>query len=282
MAKSPDAFRTISEVSAVLETPPHVLRFWETKFPQIRPVKRAGGRRYYRPGDVALLGGIKVLLHEQGMTIRGVQKLLKERGAKQIAALSPLPWEEEETAGDDAVALTEVDETRTDSAGQAVIVGPWPGIAGQSSDLEPDGGDERPAPTLLDEFLSGTLSRLARQAPTGGAGRAEPPAGRPAARADRDSRPASDGPAADGPASGDPAPDRVIPVIPESAALAAAEADRPAPTLADLRAALAAADRDRLRAAAPRLRPLVARLAALAARGTEAVEAPLRPPPQSL
>lgn len=280
MAKSPDAFRTISEVSAVLETPPHVLRFWETKFPQIRPVKRAGGRRYYRPGDVALLGGIKVLLHEQGMTIRGVQKLLKERGAKQIAALSPLPWEDvEETAGDDAVELTEVDETRTDSAGQAVIVGPWPGIAGQSDDLEPDEGDERPAPTLLDEFLSGTLSRLARQAPTGGAGRADPPADRPAARADRDSPPAADEPASGDPASGDPARDRVIS---ESAALAAAEADRTAPTLADLCAALAAADRDRLRAAAPRLRPLLARLADLAARRTEAVEAPLRPPPQSL
>lgn len=87
MDKSPEAFRTISEVSEVLETPAHVLRFWETRFPQIRPVKRAGGRRYYRPSDVALLQGIKRLLHEDGMTIRGVQKLLREHGIRHVTGL---------------------------------------------------------------------------------------------------------------------------------------------------------------------------------------------------
>ena len=81
MDKSPDAFRTISEVADVLDTPAHVLRFWETRFPQIKPVKRAGGRRYYRPSDVALLTGIKRLLHDDGLTIRGVQKILREQGA---------------------------------------------------------------------------------------------------------------------------------------------------------------------------------------------------------
>jgi DNA-binding transcriptional MerR regulator len=91
MAKSPDAFRTISEVSDWLDTPAHVLRFWESKFTQIKPVKRAGGRRYYRPEDMALLGGIKTLLHEQGMTIKGVQKLLREQGARQVASLGPQP-----------------------------------------------------------------------------------------------------------------------------------------------------------------------------------------------
>jgi DNA-binding transcriptional MerR regulator len=91
MAKSPDAFRTISEVSEWLNTPAHVLRFWESKFSQIRPVKRAGGRRYYRPEDMALLGGIKALLHEQGMTIKGVQKLLREQGIRHVAALGPQP-----------------------------------------------------------------------------------------------------------------------------------------------------------------------------------------------
>lgn len=85
MSKSPDAFRTISEVAEYLQTPAHVLRFWETKFPQIRPVKRAGGRRYYRPGDVALLISIKRLLHDDGFTIRGVQKMLREQGIRQIA-----------------------------------------------------------------------------------------------------------------------------------------------------------------------------------------------------
>jgi DNA-binding transcriptional MerR regulator len=86
--KSPDAFRTISEVADHLDTPAHVLRFWESRFPQIRPVKRAGGRRYYRPSDVALLGGIKRLLHEDGMTIRGVQKVLREHGVRHVQALS--------------------------------------------------------------------------------------------------------------------------------------------------------------------------------------------------
>lgn len=88
MDKSPDAFRTISEVAEVLQTPAHVLRFWESRFPQIRPVKRAGGRRYYRPADVALLLGIKHLLHNEGMTIRGVQKILREQGVRHVAGLS--------------------------------------------------------------------------------------------------------------------------------------------------------------------------------------------------
>ncbi|WP_461308179.1 MerR family transcriptional regulator, partial [Albidovulum sp.] len=91
MRKSAEAFRTISEVSELLETPAHVLRFWESKFPQVKPVKRAGGRRYYRPADIALLGGIKKLLHGDGMTIRGVQKLLGKHGARHVAEMSPYP-----------------------------------------------------------------------------------------------------------------------------------------------------------------------------------------------
>ncbi|WP_223877869.1 MerR family transcriptional regulator [Histidinibacterium aquaticum] len=85
--KSRDAFRTISEVAEWLDTPAHVLRFWESKFPQIKPVKRAGGRRYYRPDDMALLAGIKTLLHEQGLTIKGAQKLLREKGVRHVASL---------------------------------------------------------------------------------------------------------------------------------------------------------------------------------------------------
>lgn len=91
MAKSPDAFRTISEVADWLGVEAHVLRFWETKFAQVKPVKRAGGRRYYRPSDMALLGGIRRLLHDEGLTIRGVQKLLREQGVSHVAALSPDP-----------------------------------------------------------------------------------------------------------------------------------------------------------------------------------------------
>jgi len=89
MDKSPDAFRTISEVAEWLNTPTHVLRFWESRFKQVKPVKRAGGRRYYRPKDMELLGGIKVLLHGDGLTIRGVQKLLREEGVRHVAAMSP-------------------------------------------------------------------------------------------------------------------------------------------------------------------------------------------------
>ena len=82
--KSPEAFRTISEVSKDISLPQHVLRFWETKFAQIKPIKRGGGRRYYRPEDVDLLKGIKNLLYNDGYTIRGVQKVIRENGSKNI------------------------------------------------------------------------------------------------------------------------------------------------------------------------------------------------------
>lgn len=88
MAKSQSAFRTISEVATTLDTPTHVLRFWESKFSQIKPVKRAGGRRYYRPEDIQLLAGIKTLLHDQGMTIKGAQKMLREQGVKHVIDLA--------------------------------------------------------------------------------------------------------------------------------------------------------------------------------------------------
>ena len=83
-SKSPEAFRTISEVSKDLSLPQHVLRFWETKFAQIKPIKRGGGRRYYRPEDVRLLKGIKSLLYNDGYTIRGVQKVIKENGTRKL------------------------------------------------------------------------------------------------------------------------------------------------------------------------------------------------------
>jgi DNA-binding transcriptional MerR regulator len=85
--KAPDAFRTISEVADELDVPQHVLRFWESRFPQIRPMKRAGGRRYYRPDDVDLLRGIRHLLYGQGYTIRGVQRILREQGPKFVQAV---------------------------------------------------------------------------------------------------------------------------------------------------------------------------------------------------
>ncbi len=86
--KAPDAFRTISEVADELDVPQHVLRFWETRFSQIKPMKRSGGRRYYRRDDVELLRGIRHLLYGQGYTIRGVQRILREQGIKAVQGFS--------------------------------------------------------------------------------------------------------------------------------------------------------------------------------------------------
>jgi DNA-binding transcriptional MerR regulator len=86
MAKSPNAFRTISEAAEEVGAPQHVLRFWETKFSFVAPLKRAGGRRFYRPQDVVLLKAVKRLLHDEGLTIKGVQRLFKEQGVKRLAS----------------------------------------------------------------------------------------------------------------------------------------------------------------------------------------------------
>jgi DNA-binding transcriptional MerR regulator len=115
MDKSPDAFRTISEVADHLDTPAHVLRFWESRFSQIKPVKRAGGRRYYRPSDVALLTGIKRLLHDEGLTIRGVQKILRDHGVRQVAGLT-----------DDSVSLDDLSITAASPADEAAVVAQEP------------------------------------------------------------------------------------------------------------------------------------------------------------
>ena len=114
--KSPDAFRTIGEVAEALDVPQHVLRFWETKFPQIQPLKRGGGRRYYRPEDVALLRHIQHLLRNEGYTVKGVQKLLHDRGTRGTPAPAE-PTQEEAGVPLDAAsrarAARVLDELRT-------------------------------------------------------------------------------------------------------------------------------------------------------------------------
>lgn len=105
MAKGPHAFRTISEAADELGVPQHVLRFWETKFSFIRPMKRAGGRRFYRPQDIAVLRGVRALLHDEGYTIKGVQKLHKEQGVRRLAAAGE---------GGGAPAMAADDVIRTD------------------------------------------------------------------------------------------------------------------------------------------------------------------------
>jgi DNA-binding transcriptional MerR regulator len=104
MDKTQDAFRTIGEVAEALDLPQHVLRFWETKFSQIRPVKRVGGRRYYRPEDVQLVGAIRVLLYSEGYTIRGVQRILKEQGVRAVVAASRAKGAAPAAAGEKALA----------------------------------------------------------------------------------------------------------------------------------------------------------------------------------
>ncbi|MFY9835464.1 MAG: MerR family transcriptional regulator [Xanthobacteraceae bacterium] len=113
MEKAPDAFRTISEVADEIDVPQHVLRFWESRFPQIKPMKRGGGRRYYRPDDVDLLRGIRHLLYGEGYTIRGVQRILREHGAGFVqdvwraGAAPPPPETEEDRLGGESIASEE-------------------------------------------------------------------------------------------------------------------------------------------------------------------------------
>jgi DNA-binding transcriptional MerR regulator len=114
VSKGPLAFRTISETADALGVQQHVLRFWETKFTFIRPTKRAGGRRFYRPQDVVMLEGVKTLLHDKGYTIRGVQMLFREQGQKAILSAGNLPvsdGHDPETAGDgdEAIAVPVLD-----------------------------------------------------------------------------------------------------------------------------------------------------------------------------
>lgn len=172
MDKSPDAFRTISEVAEYLDTPAHVLRFWESRFSQIKPVKRAGGRRYYRPSDVELLTGIKRLLHDEGLTIRGVQKILRDHGVRHVAGLTDDSVSVDDLTGA-AASMTEPDAglDRDDDAPEANF------IAVEDSEPEPvapppsrsRGPTEQPVLPLFD-----TPPALSRTDP------APPPASAPA------------------------------------------------------------------------------------------------------
>ncbi len=155
MDKAPDAFRTISEVADDLDLPQHVLRFWETRFPQIKPMKRGGGRRYYRPDDVDLLRGIRHLLYGEGYTIRGVQRILKDHGVKFVQnvwkAGAPQPSRAGEAVEDEVV--------------EPVLTRPAPGTARRGEE-----GVHRRLFGLLPSFLSSE-----REAPPDD-GRVEPSA----------------------------------------------------------------------------------------------------------
>ncbi len=162
MDKSPDAFRTISEVAEHLDTPAHVLRFWESRFPQIRPVKRAGGRRYYRPSDVALLTGIKRLLHDEGLTIRGVQKILRDQGVRHVAALPGEPIRADLPDALDSPAALDAIEADV-ALGTDPAEDDGPPVADVVHPAEPAGAPARPAPPQPDLPLFAAAPARARR-----------------------------------------------------------------------------------------------------------------------
>ncbi len=188
MSKGPDAFRTISEVAEDLDLPQHVLRFWETRFAQIKPMKRGGGRRYYRPDDVDLLRGIRHLLYGEGYTIRGVQRILKERGPRFVIGVgrgeiaNPAPGEPEgdemegvedalqrERGGRAEAAFSadadfddEVEEEEPAVDFAPAMVGARPAGKGQGAPVALSGQEVRQLHSTLTELLE--LKRLLDQA----------------------------------------------------------------------------------------------------------------------
>ena len=133
--KAPGAFRTISEVAEELDIPAHVLRFWESKFAQLSPMKRGGGRRYYRPADVALLRGIRVMLYGEGLTIKGLQKVFRERGLRHVVAV-----------GEGVEAAVAVDEDAADAPDTPAAPATAPQAAPAADaapDAAPDAGRAR-------------------------------------------------------------------------------------------------------------------------------------------
>jgi DNA-binding transcriptional MerR regulator len=177
--KAPDAFRTISEVADDLDLPQHVLRFWESRFPQIRPMKRGGGRRYYRPEDIDLLRGIRHLLYGEGYTIRGVQRILREQGLRTVQSVGQgravtLPEPSQEDAADGE------HETEAGPGVLPFMPSLFPGLAaeravGADHAEAPDEGDVGPLRTAAAPLGSGvaeTDSDLPSHVPTRAAPRA--------------------------------------------------------------------------------------------------------------
>jgi DNA-binding transcriptional MerR regulator len=153
MDKGPDAFRTISEVADDLDLPQHVLRFWETRFNQIKPLKRAGGRRYYRPDDVELLKGIRQLLYGQGYTIKGVQRILKKDGSRFVQAIG---------RGEQAASAPPPEErAEAETAPEGVGGSPAKSDAGESSQAPIRQETVSPPPRLLEEDLRHLSQALA-------------------------------------------------------------------------------------------------------------------------
>ena len=157
MEKAPDAFRTISEVATDLSVPQHVLRFWESRFREIKPMKRGGGRRYYRPDDIDLLRGIRHLLYGEGYTIRGVQRILKEQGLRFVQSVwqpgAPKPAERPDE-GELAIEDAEMSE-QTDADRGRGLFGLLPSLLGSRGDEEEPA--ERPEPSATQQEVPKVL-----------------------------------------------------------------------------------------------------------------------------
>jgi DNA-binding transcriptional MerR regulator len=159
--KSADAFRTISEVADELHVPQHVLRFWETKFPQVRPLKRGGGRRYYRPEDVLLLRRVADLLYTQGYTIKGVQRLLREGGGALQENIPPAPAEERAAAEAERVAALAAEPPRRPPPAEPPPQLPMPGLLSSEPDaLRSDNLRPAAARVLLRQKIDPETERL--------------------------------------------------------------------------------------------------------------------------
>lgn len=166
MGKSPDAFRTISEVADWLGIQAHVLRFWESKFTQVKPVKRAGGRRYYRPADMLLLGGIKKLLHDDGLTIKGVQKILREEGMSHVSDMSG-PLDEATSAQIEEKPVVAAPLPVPDAAPEekgVVLSFEAPAVEDLADDV-PTTAPEGPTPASLDDMMQETPAAAAEELP---------------------------------------------------------------------------------------------------------------------
>lgn len=197
MTKAPDAFRTISEVAAELDLPQHVLRFWESRFPQIKPMKRGGGRRYYRPDDVELLRGIRHLLYGQGYTIRGVQRILREQGPHFVQSVWQEGAPQPQAAADQDLGEGETEafesDDRDDRDGGGAQSAPVPrveprfeSLAAAEPPLAPEVARHEPTfsalpPSDSAEPSAAPIQFQAEDEVEGGSGHDQPPALEPAA-----------------------------------------------------------------------------------------------------
>lgn len=162
MEKSPDAFRTISEVAVDLDVPQHVLRFWESRFREIKPMKRGGGRRYYRPDDVSLLRGIRHLLYGEGYTIRGVQRIIREHGIRYVQSAGQPAARDPQIEGDELIDETEAPEAAAEVERARGLFGLLPSLLGDRNAVDET---EFAPPDIQPEPPSGSAQRAVPPVP---------------------------------------------------------------------------------------------------------------------